>query len=618
MTPKMRVSPASIWEAESVFHVEVDAPGVAKDNVELTFEKGTLQVSLAQTSRADANMRLAAVAENLTVVATAPAVLETSQIASNFTAAQVEELPVDRSIRGTVLLAPGVNDSGPNAVSGDKNSSGQITISGAQSFDNLFLVNGVVVNENLRGQPRNLFIEDAIQETTVLTGGVSAEYGRFTGGVVSTITKSGGNDFSGSIRDNLTNDSWTEKTDFAAQADPISDVNHQYEATLGGRIIRDRLWFFGAGRYENRNGSDQTFQTAIPFSTSNKDKRWEGKLTGQITSKHSLVASYLDDQLDRTGVASGRILDLRSLATRTEPNSLLAVHYSGIFTSNLLLEGQYSKMDYAFAQGGEQRDLINGTILLQSGPTRRAWSPTFCGEVCGLKERNNKEYLLKSSYFLSTSSLGTHNLVGGYDDFHQLREENNFQSGSDYRIHGHFFFDSNNQLIGFGVDPTEAQIEWDPVPALSQTSDFAVRSLFVNDKWDLNNRWTFNAGLRYDKDYGTNQAGVKTVDDSAFSPRLAASFDPMANGRHRFNVTYGRYVSKVDQGPADFTATSGRYASYYFNYVGPEINPVGTPANQLVPIPQVIQQVFDWFNSVGGHTNTSILDSASVPGVTLP
>jgi hypothetical protein len=81
-------------------------------------------------------------------------------------------------------------------------------------------------------------------------------------------------------------------------------------------------------------------------------------------------------------------------------------------------------------------------------------------------------------------------------------------------------------------------------------------------------------------------------------------------------VTYGKYVSKVDQGPADNTATAGRYASYYWDYRGPEINPEGTPTNQLVAIPQMIQQVFDWFNSVGGTHNTEFLNSVFIPGVT--
>ena len=141
--------------------------------------------------------------EAITVTAAAPAALETNEVSTNFTSEQLAELPtLNRNIAAAALLAPGVNDAGPN---------NQITISGALSFDNLFLVNGVVVNENLRGQPHNLFIEDAIQETTVQTAGISAEYGRFTGGVVNAITKSGGNDFTGSFRDSLQNDDWTAK-----------------------------------------------------------------------------------------------------------------------------------------------------------------------------------------------------------------------------------------------------------------------------------------------------------------------------------------------------------------------------------------------------------------------
>ena len=73
------------------------------------------------------------------------------------------------------------------------------------------MVDGVDVNDNLFGTPNNLFIEDAIQETQVLTSGISAEYGRFSGGVINVVTKSGGNKFSGSVRVNLSNPSGSAK-----------------------------------------------------------------------------------------------------------------------------------------------------------------------------------------------------------------------------------------------------------------------------------------------------------------------------------------------------------------------------------------------------------------------
>jgi hypothetical protein len=203
--------------------------------------------------------------------------------------------------------------------------------------------------------------------------------------------------------------------------------------------------------------------------------------------------------------------------------------------------------------------------------------------------------------------------VGGVEEFHQLRNENNYQSGSDFRIHGRIL--QFGDKVYFGTDPDAGEIEWDPVPALSQTSDFAVRSYFVNDKLDLGEKWNFNVGVRFDEAFGSDQAGNKTVDDSAFSPRLGAGYDLRGDGRHRFSASYGRYVSKVDQGPADNTATAGRYASYYWDYRGPLINPPGTPENEIVPVEEVIKRVFDWFNSVGGTNNKDYLNSAWLPGV---
>ncbi|HEY0590991.1 MAG TPA: carboxypeptidase regulatory-like domain-containing protein, partial [Thermoanaerobaculia bacterium] len=140
-------------------------------------------LTATRTDRVDVQMRPAAVAEAITVTAETPvtAVLESPNVTSNFKQDLIEQLPVARNLQTVTLLAPGVNSNGPG---------GNISISGAMSFDSLYLVNGAVVNENLRGQAHNLFIEDAIQETTVMTGGISAEYGHFTGGVVSAITRS--------------------------------------------------------------------------------------------------------------------------------------------------------------------------------------------------------------------------------------------------------------------------------------------------------------------------------------------------------------------------------------------------------------------------------------------
>ncbi|HEU5163145.1 MAG TPA: TonB-dependent receptor, partial [Thermoanaerobaculia bacterium] len=361
-------------------------PNLAPGSYKLTFELAGMErvekrvtVSVSQTSRADTAMRLSAVAEQITVTAAVPIAAAAQEIAANFESEQINQLPVDRTIDSVVRLAPGVTEAGPN---------NQITISGATSFDNLFLVNGVVVNENLRGQPTPLYIEDAVQETTVLSGGISAEFGRFTGGVVSTITKSGGNEFSGSLRDSLSNPNWSSKTAFADQVDPLDEINSVYEATLGGRILTDRLWFFTSGRTQSTEQSRQTTQTNIPFTSTTDDNRYEAKLTGQVTPRHSLVGSYTNshNEIDKS-ISSGSVVDLRSLTPYDRPRSIMSFNYNGVLSDKVLIEGQFSRMNDKFTNGANDRDLINGTLLMDVSTRRRMWSPTFCGAPCPPKER---------------------------------------------------------------------------------------------------------------------------------------------------------------------------------------------------------------------------------------
>src|SRR5207245_1114042 len=127
---------------------------------------------------------------------------------------------------------------------------GQVRINGAFAYDNTFLVDGTDIVDNLFSSPNNLYIEDAIAETQVMTGGISAEFGRFTGGVVNAITKSGGNTFSGSAGGYFTKPSWTSLTPFehARNSKHSHTLGKIYQGTFGGPIMRDRLWFFLAGR----------------------------------------------------------------------------------------------------------------------------------------------------------------------------------------------------------------------------------------------------------------------------------------------------------------------------------------------------------------------------------
>jgi hypothetical protein len=175
------------------------------------------------------------------------------------------------------------------------------------------------------------------------------------------------------------------------------------------------------------------------------------------------------------------------------------------------------------------------------------------------------------------------------------------------------------------LDPTKvngisrSHWEWDPLLLSSLTSDFTTQSLFVNDKWDFSQRWTFNVGARYDKNGGHNQAKVDTVNDSRVSPRIGAIFDLRGDGKHRFSANYGRYVAMISQGPADSTSPGGRYATYQFQYLGPEINPIDASGNIIgtpVSTEEVIRRAFQWFHDNGFTSNNSLIYSLQIPGFT--
>ncbi len=581
-----------------------------------------VKIGVGQSGRADADLKVAAVAEAITVTAASPSVLETPSVSMNLSAKLVDQLPTTRTVLATALLVPGVNANTP--------SGSQLSISGSPGYDNLVMVNGVAITENVRHQALSLFIEDAIQETTVLTGAISAEYGGFTGGVVNSITKSGGNQFSGSLRDSLTNPSWSQRTTGQNNAGTklLDKLGSIYEGTLGGYILKDRLWFFGAGR-DTKSDAQRSLRTvplgdatrqSLDFTTSTKETRYEAKLTAQITAKHNINASYLDVSSKQAGsVFTTTSYDLNQLSNRTDPQKLKSAHYNGLLTNNWMLEGQYSAMDWGVANGSGSQftDFIRGTIVRnRADGNARFNSPTFCG-VCDKETRSNNGWNVKTNYFLSSKGWGNQNIIGGIERFSEHRFANNYQSGSNYRLFVNSVARFNDVLyptVTPGTATNSAFIIWTPIFSLQQReSSLGSDSAFVNDRWDLNEHWSFNLGLRYDKNDATDSSGNTVSKDSRITPRLNATFDPAGNGRNRLTASYAQYASRIVDGPGTASASAGSPATLYFRYLGPAINPTGTPADQLIDTPAALAVVQNWLdhacNAAGqcGTANLSLL-----------
>jgi hypothetical protein len=325
-------------------------------------------------------MSVATVAENITVTAVAPSVLESTVVGQNFKAEAIDKLASGRTIQNIAELAPGLNDNTPNA--------NQLQISGSFAYDNVFMLNGVDINDNLFGTPHNLFIEDAIDEVQVLTSGISAEYGRFSGGVINAVTKRGGNKLQGSFRTDLTNPEWRDETLFQKSRNQTnSDVlSKVFQATLGGPIVKDRLWFFVAGRSEKSETPNALSHVGTAYSTRVENKRLEAKVTGAINANHNISASFMTnptDQFNNPSLNALSAMDLRVLVDRNLPNNLFVANYNGVLTSNLFVEAQFSQKKFGFrGTGGTSTDIHDspfralGRVGLPAG--RHYHAPFFC------------------------------------------------------------------------------------------------------------------------------------------------------------------------------------------------------------------------------------------------
>jgi hypothetical protein len=392
------------------------------------------------------------------------------------------------------------------------------------------------------------------------------------------------------------------------------------------------LWFFGAARLKKDEFSQTTFFTNIPYENRVDDRRFEGKLTYALNSNHSFKGSYIKRFRDEFNNAFESVMDRASFYDNKTPEDLVSLNYSGILSPKFFIEGQFSRRQNFFVGSGSRfTDFERGTIIFDRSRGSVRWnSPTFCA-VCGLSQaeidagdlneefRGNKNAIVKASYFLSTSRAGSHSFVFGGDAFQDSRKNDNYQSGSGFRLY------SNNTIIrGENLYPviipgtsdtqtSAAYIMWNPLPESSQGSRLRTYSVFFNDAWRLNNSWSFNVGLRWDKLDEQDQGGATVADGSVFSPRLSASWSPRGDGSLVVNAGFARYVMPLASGIADAGSGAGRTSTFRYVYRGPAIN---TDLNTPNPLSaqEALKTVFDWFLANGG-TDRPLRDNPTYAGL---
>ncbi len=553
-------------------------PGLAPGHYVVRFELGGMTtierraaVSLGALAVVDQQLALAPVNESVDVRGTTPSTV-TSHGAANLQLSEIVRLPVGRTPFLMAELTPGLTDNTPSAS--------QITMSGSFAYDNLFLMNGVDINDNVLGTPNNLFIEDAIQEVQVLTSGISPEYGRFSGGIVNVITRSGGNVMSGAFRTNISNPAWSVESPFekSAGSSRASKYSPTFEATAGGPVRRDRVWFFGGARVERTTTQSAFAQTRIPFTSTNENTRYEAKLTGAVATGHTLQATMIDNRTNLRQPSLGASIDPATFTTPSTPNRIFAASWRGVLGPKTFAEAQFSRKSWQLKNAGGTSAAIVDSPFLTRGVSGIPASLQYNGpyfDSTDPESRDNRQLTASVSHLLSSRGAGTHEIKGGFEYFTSTRVGGNSQSlsgyvfQSDYKLgaDGRPQLDATGRLVPRFVPGTSRLQTWTPLRGSS--IDVNTSSAYVTDHWTAGARFTFDLGARYERVRSNATGDITGADGQTIVPRLAAAYDVTADGRTVAQATYGHYAGRYNDVQFSRNSNVGNADRITGTYIGP-------------------------------------------------
>jgi hypothetical protein len=238
---------------------------------------------------------------------------------------QMSLIPYGRNARNFEAVA--------TSIPGVKGDQYGFSVGGSGSPESNYIIDGVNVTDPAYGTQGTTLVQDFIQEVDIKTGGYQAEYGRSTGGIINVVTQSGGNDFHGSVFANFSPFEASRKS-IGTQAVAEKDsqrYNLDFGATLGGPILRDKLWFFvgftpqlvslnkdriiqarvddGTGNPLRANGLPVLNQIASQrYTQTFTSYQFTGKLTYLINENHTLSLGVFGNPSKSTGANGGSLL----------------------------------------------------------------------------------------------------------------------------------------------------------------------------------------------------------------------------------------------------------------------------------------------------------------------
>ncbi len=587
------------------------------------YKQERLVVEVGRLSNVDATLRVGAADASVDIVASAPAVnLDSKEFTSNINQTAINGLPINgRRWSNFVILTPG---SAPDG------SFGLISFRGVSGLLNNNTVDGGDNNQAFFGEERGRtrisysISQSAIREFQVNTSNYSAEYGRAAGGVTNAVTKSGTNDLHGDAFYFQRNNEWGARNPLAFQSVLVNgvsnrigikpeDVRHQFGGTLGGPIIKDKLFFFFSYDQQKRNFPGLSIFTAPNFL--------DGVNRASLTGK-GLTGAQIDDTLSFLNSLTGTTprrgdqrLILPKIDWQINSKNTFTINYNrlrwdspaGVQTQATNTRGKASfgddfvKVDWGTARlvstikpwlvnefrvqyardfefqisqtplNGEPRTAVNGSapdVGLQNG--LNFGKPNFLERTSYPKE--------KRTQFTDnvTTTLGSNTLKFGVDINRVNDELNNLFTES-----GSYFYNNLNEFILDYVNwktPLPAATTcisstrlrgkcysgnfnqgFGPLGAKFSTTDY---NFYGQYDWKFLPRVTFNLGLRYEyqkfPDAQLANPSTATIPNTGVTLNQATSELP--SDTNNFGPRFGFAIDATGDGK---TAIRGGYGLYY-------------------------------------------------------
>ncbi|HYI96674.1 MAG TPA: TonB-dependent receptor [Bryobacteraceae bacterium] len=546
-----------------------------------------LRVQVSDRLRVDLTLETGQITERVTVSSEAPVVdTASTTLGAVVTTRQVQDLPVNgRNVMDLLQLVPGA------MLRGGANTQ---SVGGAQLFRSSsgvrFLMDGTDASRvdaddlnNTYGSSRGRISRasiDAIQEFRVYTNSFSAEYGEALGGVVNLITKSGTNDFHGGLFEYFRNEKLDARNYFNVPPAPKPPYRlNQFGGSLGGRLVRDKLFFFG--NYEGiRQRSGKTQSTFVPTQAFRQTVVPEVKPAvdmlplpnGDVSPTDPRLGRYVrnvsDPLTENTGSIKGDYI--------IGPNDRLSGRYN--FNKNL------TQTYFGVAQGQVQS--APGFLQIAKINYTRVWSSRVLNETglafnrAHIDPRSAESEEIRA-FPITALGSGSAGVGPGLFDLrvantsYTLLETMSYVTGKQQlRFGGQITRNQNNKELSFQKTITHQLLEDfarnspTSIGTLGQPRA-GMRStyygLFVQDDIQVNRNLTINAGLRYQYDTSPTEShgrianfnfttgqldpiGTTLINAPKMNlaPRFGIAYTPFASRNTVFRAGYGMFYAHLN------------------------------------------------------------------------